>query len=152
MAADKLNLTDTATLPLPAATHWPVILCIDDDPEISRSIELRLRPYRVQVLRAFHGMHGFWLAMTEHPDVIITDINMPQGQGDYIVECLKRNAETSDIPVYVLSGRRDESLKKRMRQLGVEDYLTKPCDADALLAAIEQFVELEEVEFDEVTG
>lgn len=118
------------------------ILCIDDDPEITRAIELRLRPYSVTVLRAFHGMQGFWLAMTDKPDLIITDINMPQGQGDYVVECLMRNTETSDIPVVVLSGRRDPDLKRQLSSLGVSKYLTKPCPGDELLETIKSFVDL----------
>ncbi len=118
------------------------VLCIDDDPEISRTIELRLQPYRVSVLRAYHGMQGFWMAMTEKPDLVITDINMPQGQGDYIVECLKRNAETLDIPVIVLSGARDPELKKRMRSLGVTTYLTKPCESAQLISEMKSYVEL----------
>ena len=93
-------------------------------------------------------MQGFWLAMTEQPDIIITDINMPQGQGDYIVECLKRNSETCDIPVLVLSGIRDEAKKNVMCQLGVETYLTKPCESDRLIAAIQSFVELRPAEDD----
>ena len=122
----------------------PKVLCIDDDPEITRSIQLRLRPFHVNVLRAFHGMHGFWLAMTEKPDLIITDVNMPQGQGDYVVECLKRNSETCEIPVLVLSGRRDDATKTMMRNLGVESYFTKPCNADELLNVVGTFVSLEE--------
>ena len=108
------------------ANRRPKLLCIDDDPEITRSIELRLQESEVDVIRAFHGMHGFWSAMTEQPDLIITDLNMPQGQGDYIVECLKRNSETHDIPIFVLTGIRDKAVKQKMKNLGVKRYFTKP--------------------------
>ena len=120
----------------------PTVLCIDDDPEISRVIDLRLQDYGVNVLRAYHGMHGFWLAMTERPDVIITDINMPQGEGDYVVECLKRNSETNEIPIFVLSGTKDESLIRRMITLGVERYLTKPLHLDELTEALKPYIRL----------
>ena len=121
----------------------PKVICIDDDPEISRTIELRLREYDVEVLRAFHGMHGFWLAMTERPDLIITDMNMPQGQGDYVVECLKRNAETRDIPVFVLTGVRDKKTRQQMMTLGVDEYFNKPYPSDQLIESIGRFVDLQ---------
>jgi len=122
------------------------ILCIDDDPDVTRSIELRLREYQVTVLRAFHGMQGFWMAMSEFPDLIITDVVMPQGTGDYVVETLKRNSETCHIPIIVLSGQRGADTKKRMRSLGVEAYLDKPCDPDELISTIEKHVTLKAVE------
>ena len=145
MTANEPNQHSTFDQPT-EADRRPVILCIDDDPEISRTIELRLRDFDAEVLSAFHGMQGFWLAMTEQPDLIITDVKMPQGTGDYIVECLKRNTETRHIPVLVLSGSREVGLKQHMLSLGVEHFFAKPCAADELLDAIRQFVELEPAE------
>jgi DNA-binding response OmpR family regulator len=147
MAFDqRQSATVEANDHLPTIDGRPIILCIDDDPDISRTIELRLRSYEVTVLRAFHGMQGFWLAMTEQPSLVITDINMPQGRGDYIVECLKRNTETQNIPVIVLSGSRDETTKAELIKLGAERYFTKPCESEALIDAIKSFVHLEPVE------
>ncbi len=120
------------------------VLCIDDDPDISHALSIRLGNYNVQVLRAFHGMHGFWLAMTEVPDLIITDIRMPQGEGDYVVECLRNNASTCHIPVVVLTGRNEPGLERRMRNLGVIDFLIKPVDFDDLRERLEDFVDLQE--------
>ena len=121
------------------------ILCIDDDPEISRTIELRLQPYCATVLRAFHGMQGFWMAMTEKPDLIITDINMPQGKGDYVVECLCRNAETRDIPVIVLSGQKDSETQRRLWALGIRCWFSKPCSSETLIDKMRTIVEFTKV-------
>jgi DNA-binding response OmpR family regulator len=123
-------------------THWPTILCIDDDPQIPEAIQLRLRSYEVNVLCAYHGMHGFWLAMTERPDLVITDMRMPQGQGDYVVECLRNNSDTSTIPVIVLTGQRKSEVQQRLHGLNVEAVFTKPVRFDELQAAIEQHVPL----------
>ncbi|MCH7989066.1 MAG: response regulator [Planctomycetes bacterium] len=123
----------------------PTVLCIDDDPEISRVLSIRLKNYQVEVLRAFHGMHGFWLAMTEKPDLIITDMRMPQGEGDYVVECLKNNSDTSQIPIFVLTGQRDAGLERKMRNLGVEHYFTKPMEFDELRECIEHYIPLHEI-------
>jgi DNA-binding response OmpR family regulator len=122
--------------------EWPTILCIDDDPQIPEAIRLRLRKYEVNVLCAYHGMHGFWLAMTERPDLIITDMRMPQGQGDHIIDCLRHNTDTRSIPVIVLSGQARRDVARRLKGLNVEQVLTKPVRFDELRAAIGRYVPL----------
>ena len=128
----------------------PIILCIDDDPQIVETISLRLRSYHVEVLSAYHGMHGFWLAMTAHPDLIVTDMRMPQGEGDYVVECLKNNSDTSQIPVIVLTGQKDPKLESRMRALGVQEYCTKPMQFGELRKKMSKYITLVEVEGDDL--
>jgi response regulator RpfG family c-di-GMP phosphodiesterase len=120
----------------------PRILCIDDDPAIVAALAMRFRAYDVDVLTAFFGTQGIWLAITERPDVIITDIRMPNGDGDYVVECLKGRDDTCDIPVIVLTGTRDRDIKRWMLTLGVEAYLQKPANFAALLEAVGKLVEL----------
>lgn len=127
------------------APKQPTVLCIDDDPEISRILGIRLENYGVHVLRAYHGMHGFWLAMTERPDLIITDMRMPQGEGDYVAECLKNNSDTCQIPIFVLTGQKDAGLKQQMLNLGVDEYLIKPVEFDELREHLERYLPLQEV-------
>ena len=120
------------------------VLCIDDDPEISRIIQLRLSGFNTHVDRAFHGMQGHWLAMKDKPDVIIMDLGMPRGDGEYVLECLQRNEETQDIPVIVLSGRSGDDLPNRLMALGASGFLRKPCRFDELFSELSRFIELKE--------
>jgi len=131
-----------------AATNscWPTILCIDDDPQITEAIRRRLSQFEVEVTCAYHGMHGFWLAMTVRPDLIITDLRMPQGSGEYVIECLRNNTDTRSIPVIVLTGRRESEIEQNMRRLGVHTVLTKPAPFDKLRAAIAELVPLRQRE------
>jgi DNA-binding response OmpR family regulator len=124
--------------------EWPTILCIDDDPQIPESISLRLNGYEVNVLSACHGMHGFWLAMTNRPQLVITDVSMPQGAGDYVVDCLRHNSDTREIAIIVLTGLRDPQWEARMRHAGADEYLVKPVHFDQLLKVIEKHVVLNE--------
>ena len=55
---------------------------------------------------------------------------MPQGEGSYVVDCLKHRADTGEIPVIVLTGNRDPQLELGMRGLGVAHYLHKPLKFD----------------------
>ena len=132
------------------AGRRPRVLCIDDDPDISRSLEIRLTPLGVEVLRAVHGMHGFWLAMTERPDLIITDMRMPQGHGDYVAECLKANSDTSHIPIFVLTGTREAGVEQRMKKLGVERFFTKPVEFDYLRSRLAEYIDLVQEELEPV--
>ena len=91
-------------------------------------------------------MHGYWLAVTEKPDVIITDLRMPQGEGEYVVECLKRNSDTSHIPIIVLTGIHEPGLEQRLLELGVEHTFSKPAPFDEVRDLIGRFVELRERE------
>ncbi|MBN2023841.1 MAG: response regulator [Pirellulales bacterium] len=120
----------------------PTILCIDDDPEVSRSLAVRLRPYGVDVLRAFSGMQGFWMALNSRPDVIITDLKMPDGQGDYVFSRLKNHSLTKDTPIIVLTGYANPGHKREMLSAGVTNYFTKPWDFDELLRELRSHIDL----------
>lgn len=134
--------SDDATAQPPRAK----VLCIDDDPDVSHGMQLWLNQYEVEVLHAHYGMQGMALAISEQPDAIITDIRMPQGEGDHVVECLKRQAETRDIPVIVLTGQNDADLELRMRQMGVQQYLKKPVSWSALEETLFEVLKLPKID------
>ena len=120
----------------------PVVLCIDDDPDVSEVISLRLGNYNVDVLRAFHGMHGLSLALACRPDLIITDLNMPQGAGMYVIECLRNHSDTHALPIIVLTGQRNQRLDESVHRLGAAHILKKPIHFNELAAAISKFIPL----------
>lgn len=124
----------------------PKILCIDDDPAVSAALNMRLNRWDVEFHSAFFGTHGIWLAVTEKPDLIITDMRMPNGEGGYVVECLKTRADTRAIPIIVMTGRRDPETERAMLLLGVQSYLHKPIHFDRLLAELKKYVELRPLE------
>jgi DNA-binding response OmpR family regulator len=124
----------------------PTILCIDDNPDIAHAIELHLRQFDVDVSKASYGMQGYALALQQEPDLIVLDIGLPNGDGQMILEELRSHVVTAQIPVIILSGMRDRTMQARMYHLGANSYLTKPIHNGALLAEMNRFVELREVE------
>ncbi|MBN2577437.1 MAG: response regulator [Pirellulales bacterium] len=124
------------------STPSPRVLCIDDDPLVSEVIQDRLEVYNVNVLSAFSGMQGLWLATTHKPDVIITDLRMPLGDGTTVIECLKRNVETASIPIIVLTARREPGLRHQMEKIGADRFLTKPILFNDLLDELRLFIEV----------
>lgn len=123
-------------------TRTPRILCVDDDPDIQTTIELRMRQFDVEIEHAFYGMQGIVEAVNTQPDLILMDLAMPNGDGEYLLECIKRNEATADIPVIVLTGMRDPNLKHRLLNGGAEAFLQKPAPFDELLHQIGRFVDL----------
>jgi DNA-binding response OmpR family regulator len=109
------------------------VLCIDDDPDVSKALKIRLAAYNVEVLRAFNGMQGYWTAIGDRPDAIICDMCMPEGEGNYIISRLKSHPLTENVPLIVLTGQTNPALKRMMLNLGVDAYLFKPLDFDQLL-------------------
>ena len=126
-------------------TRTPRILCVDDDPDIHTTIDLRLRKYDVEIQHAFYGMQGIVEANETLPDLILMDQAMPHGNGEYLLEVIKRNPATCNIPVIVLTGMRNRSLKNRLLHEGAEAYLQKPVLFDELLREMGRFIVLTEL-------
>lgn len=141
-APASLPRTAPAEQGTPCESKLPKVLCIDDDPAICHFMQIQLSNYRVKVLAARYGTHGYWEALVHRPDVIITDLRMPQGSGDYVVECLKRNRTTRDIPVIVLSGRGDPALQRYLKALGVAQYFVKPTPFSDLCEELKRHIPL----------
>ncbi len=113
------------------------ILVVDDEPDIVRSLTLRLRAEGYQVSSAMDGLGATKKAIEEQPELIILDIGMPAGNGHVVVERLRNIGETSHIPVIYLTARTSEEDYHKAREGGVTKYITKPFDSDVLLAAVE---------------
>jgi DNA-binding response OmpR family regulator len=107
-------------------THTPWVLSIDDDQELANGIRLRLKEHDVEVVRAAEGMEGYRLAFTSPADLILLDYEMPNGNGDYVLGRLKDNPVTKNIPVIVLTGRREKTIERKMYGLGAACFMTKP--------------------------
>jgi response regulator RpfG family c-di-GMP phosphodiesterase len=120
----------------------PMILTIDDDPNVSQALKRRFGRYAVTLLQAHHGTQGIWLATTKRPDLIITDLRMPQGRGQDVVAYLVRDPRTRRIPIIVLTGLFDNELKRRMLHLGVGGYFTKPVSFEDLCQTVRRFIDL----------
>jgi DNA-binding response OmpR family regulator len=125
-----------------ASVQTPRILCIDDDPDVSGILKRRLSAYGVEVLRAFSGEQGFWTAVASPPDVIITDLLMPDGEGSYVLHRIKSHPLTAKVPVIVLTGQTNPAVKRAMIAMGVCEYLTKPLNFRQLLQSLREHIDL----------
>ncbi|QDV44143.1 Polar-differentiation response regulator DivK [Stieleria neptunia] len=121
----------------------PWVLAIDDDPDFSIGLQKRLLSVGVQLVRAYRGMDGYRSAFQSRPAAILLDYQMPDGNGEYILRRLKESAATDSVPVIVVTGMRDASLKRRMLAGGASEFLSKPVSWDQLKRALVQYTDLD---------
>jgi DNA-binding response OmpR family regulator len=120
----------------------PWILCIDDDADFSDALRIRFEEHGVAVVRAFNGMEGYRMAFTSPARVILLDVHMPNGEGDYILRRLKENPVTKNIPVFILSGAKDRVLQRRLIAMGAVDFFEKPVDFKRLRERLADYVDI----------
>ncbi len=133
---------ETSATDADAADTRPILLVVDDSPEIlSQLYELLKDRHRVKV--ATTGDRALRIAaQTPRPDLILLDVLMPNMDGYEICRWLKADAATRDIPVLFLTSRSDVADESHGLALGAEDYITKPISPPILLARVRTHLRL----------
>lgn len=109
------------------------ILVIDDEFQITRVLKRSLGAHRYDVRTASDGESGLDLFRDFHPDLVITDLSMPEMSG---IEVCREIRKTSEIPIIVLSVKGEELTKVEALDAGADDYITKPFGMNELLARV----------------
>jgi DNA-binding NarL/FixJ family response regulator len=112
------------------------ILVIEDEPEMRRNLVTILRLEKFQPLAAENGAVGLQVARKEKPDVILCDVMMPELDGYGVLQALRNDPETMNIPFIFLTAKGEKSDLRSGMNLGADDYLTKPVDKADLLRTI----------------
>ena len=109
------------------------ILVVDDESNITRVLRRSLAAHRYEVRTAADGESALDTLNDFQPDLIITDLNMPEMSG---IEFCRKVRRTSDVPIIVLSVKGEEKTKVEALDAGADDYITKPFGIDELLARV----------------
>jgi signal transduction histidine kinase/DNA-binding response OmpR family regulator/ligand-binding sensor domain-containing protein len=119
----------SGAVPPPGATaaqpHRQLVLVVDDNEDIRQYISGLLKD-EFEVLEAENGSEGHKVALEAMPDLIISDVMMPQMSGTDLCAELKNNMATSHIPIILLTARASEAYELNGLQTGADDYITKP--------------------------
>jgi DNA-binding response OmpR family regulator len=119
------------------------ILIVDDERDIVKVLVIRLQSNGYEVIAAFDGAQGVFMAHKEKPDLIILDIRMPAGDGFSVAERLKRSSHTWTIPIIFLTGSPEREAEGRAMELGARFFIKKPYDPEELLDAVKRALEEE---------
>jgi two-component system KDP operon response regulator KdpE len=109
------------------------ILVIDDEIQIRKLLDITLSANQYHIIAATNGKEGLVAAATQHPDLILLDLGLPDEDGQSILVKLR---EWFDKPIIILSVRNSESDIVTALDNGATDYLTKPFRSGELLARI----------------
>jgi two-component system alkaline phosphatase synthesis response regulator PhoP/two-component system response regulator VicR len=123
---------------LPGAARRRRILVVDDEPNIRRLIELHLSGAGYQVLTACDGEEALAAVEGRRPDLIVLDVMMPGPDGFQVLETLKGDPETADIPVLMLTAKDGDDQIRHGWRTGADMYLTKPFNPEELRRVIDR--------------
>lgn len=111
----------------------PRILVVDDEPQIGRVLRTGLKTHGYDVRVSADGLSALETFNDFHPDLVVTDLSMPNLDG---LELCRRLRAVSQLPIIVLSVRGEEKTKVEALDAGADDYVTKPFGMDELLARV----------------
>jgi len=110
------------------------ILIADDEPNILLLAQMLFQDMGMNVITAVNGEEAIQKAISEKPDLIITDVVMPKKSGFEVCRTLRAHVDTADIPIIILSAMGDEYNKITGFDGGADDYITKPFSVEELKA------------------
>ena len=110
-----------------------IVLVVDDEPQLLRALQVNLQAEGYRVLTALDGATALKHAASNHPDLIVLDLGLPDINGVDVITMIRRSSST---PIIVLSARHGSVDKVRALDAGADDYVTKPFGLDELLARL----------------
>ena len=109
------------------------VLVVDDEPALARALAINLRAHGWDVVTAADGRSALEAAATEHPDVVVLDLGLPDLDGTEVIAGLRG---WTTVPIVVLSARQHGEDKVEALDLGADDYVTKPFAMNELMARL----------------
>ncbi len=116
------------------------VLLIDDEPIYYKMIVHALKPHGYEVEYARTGMDGLKTIPLFNPDLIITDVRLPDLSGYEVAQRLRRDPRFENIPLIFLTSQADLSNKLKAFEVGADDYLSKPFQPEELVARVGMLV------------
>lgn len=112
------------------------VLTVDDSRTMRDMLRVTLEESGYRVLQAADGLLGLEVLRDVVPDVIISDINMPNLDGFGFIEAVRRDRRFSGVPILVLTTESSGEMKNRARAVGATGWITKPFDQTKLIEVV----------------
>jgi len=120
--------------------HRELILIVEDNLDMNTFLTELLSSINYRVERAYNGEEGLKKALSQLPDLIISDVMMPGMNGEEMALALLAHPNTKNIPLLMLTAKMDNSLKMGLLKKGVHDYISKPFSPDELCIKVEKLI------------
>src|SRR5689334_22193913 len=114
------------------------ILAVDDERHIVRLVQVNLQRAGYDVVTAYDGKDALEKVESEHPDLVVLDVMMPYMDGFEVLQNLRKNPNTRELPVIMLTAKAQDADVFRGWQSGVDCYLTKPFNPMELKAFVKR--------------
>ena len=114
------------------------VLVCDDERHIVRLIQVNLERQGYQVITAFDGKEGLEKVRSEKPDLLVLDVMMPYMDGFEVLKSLRREAETENLPVIMLTAKAQDKDVFEGYHYGADMYLTKPFNPMELVTFVKR--------------
>ncbi|BBD55268.1 response regulator [Planktothrix agardhii] len=125
----------------PPQLPLPQILLVDDNPDLCNYIQ-RLLSQKYQIKSVNSGLAALESIREQKPDLVITDVIMPELNGLELLQILRHDPDTQRIPIILLSARAEENARIEGLEAKADDYLIKPFSARELLARVQSILEM----------
>jgi len=121
----------------------PTVLLVEDNDDFRFYLKDNLRDIFF-IIEASNGRDGWQKALSQHPDIIVSDISMPEMTGIELCEKIKIDKRTSHIPIILLTAMTGEAEQLKGLEIGANDYMTKPFNFEILLSKIKNILTLQD--------
>jgi CheY-like chemotaxis protein len=119
----------------------PLVLIVDDHDDTRELYVTSLAAFGFEAIAAANRAQACRRAWESHPDIVVTDLTLPGGDGWQLIQDLKGEARTRDIPVVLLTGHAAPSLRERAEREGCAAFFVKPCLPDELAVELRQVLD-----------
>ena len=118
-------------------------MVVEDSPTMRQLVSFALRKVRgLEVVEAIDGVDGLSKVSADRFDILIVDINMPVMDGLKLIDMVRKNDMHKDVPIVIITTESAEEDRQRAMDLGVLEFITKPIQADQVIAVVKKLLGL----------
>ncbi len=118
------------------------ILIVEDNEDVALGLTIRFAGAGFEVRSVATAVDGMKAIDLFEPDLVLLDLLVPGGGGYSVLKALRRAPHTGHVPVIIMTGLDDKEYKDKIRALGVNAFLEKPCDPERLMAMARDLLDI----------